>query len=212
MKAAEFALPKLSKILLVMKLVTSANFSIFLTIRRLFERALAYVGTDYLSYPLWDKYIEYEYTQQQWAYLASIYTRILENPNQQLDRYLTSAESRQTNQLCYISHCDANSLVNQITRVSLTPESSYIAKPAASWIDDFLVWMSPEAFGYQIPILIFSTVFNHLCAPTGRLCARTDLYLCYVVVLFVVADLLVAWCYLLASCGAVAAVCLLALQ
>ncbi|XP_056689038.1 uncharacterized protein [Spinacia oleracea] len=170
MKAAEFALPKLSKILLVMKLVTSANFSIFLTIRRLFERALAYVGTDYLSYPLWDKYIEYEYTQQQWAYLASIYTRILENPNQQLDRYLTSAESRQTNQLCYISHCDANSLVNQITRVSLTPESSYIAKPAASWIDDFLVWMSPEAFGYQIPILIFSTVFNRVDLISGVSC------------------------------------------
>ncbi|XP_021763301.1 pre-mRNA-processing factor 39-like isoform X1 [Chenopodium quinoa] len=60
------------------------------TVRRLFERALAYVGTDYLSYPLWDKYIEYEYTQQQWAHLASIYTRILENPNQQLDRYFSS--------------------------------------------------------------------------------------------------------------------------
>uniref|UniRef100_A0A803M969 Pre-mRNA-processing factor 39 n=1 Tax=Chenopodium quinoa TaxID=63459 RepID=A0A803M969_CHEQI len=63
------------------------------TVRRLFERALAYVGTDYLSYPLWDKYIEYEYTQQQWAHLASIYTRILENPNQQLDRYLTSSDT-----------------------------------------------------------------------------------------------------------------------
>ncbi|XP_057534022.1 pre-mRNA-processing factor 39-1 [Amaranthus tricolor] len=60
------------------------------TVRRLFERALAYVGTDYLSYPLWDKYIEYEYTQQQWERLAMIYTRILENPNQQLDRYFTS--------------------------------------------------------------------------------------------------------------------------
>lgn len=35
----------------------------------------------------------------------------------------------------------------QIARVSLTPESSYIAKPAASWLDDFLVWISPEAFG-----------------------------------------------------------------
>lgn len=29
----------------------------------------------------------------------------------------------------------------------MTPESSYIAKPAASWLDDFLVWISPEAFG-----------------------------------------------------------------
>ncbi|KAA8543419.1 hypothetical protein F0562_021086 [Nyssa sinensis] len=60
------------------------------TIRRLFERGLAYVGTDYLSFPLWDKYIEYEYTQQEWSRLAMIYTRILESPNQQLDRYFNS--------------------------------------------------------------------------------------------------------------------------
>ncbi|KAL3517738.1 hypothetical protein ACH5RR_020327 [Cinchona calisaya] len=57
------------------------------TIRRLFERGLAYVGTDYLSYPLWDKYFEYEYTQQDWSRVAMLYTRVLENPNQQLDRY-----------------------------------------------------------------------------------------------------------------------------
>ncbi|XP_062079656.1 pre-mRNA-processing factor 39-1 isoform X2 [Humulus lupulus] len=60
------------------------------TVRRFFERALAYVGTDYLSFPLWDKYIEYEYMQQDWSRLAMIYTRILENPNQQLDRYFNS--------------------------------------------------------------------------------------------------------------------------
>nr|KJB10035.1 hypothetical protein B456_001G181500 [Gossypium raimondii] len=60
------------------------------TIRRLFERGLAYVGTDYLSFPLWDKYIEYEYMHQEWSRLAAIYTRIFENPNQQLDRYFNS--------------------------------------------------------------------------------------------------------------------------
>ncbi|XP_022771327.1 uncharacterized protein LOC111314339 isoform X8 [Durio zibethinus] len=60
------------------------------TIRRLFERGLAYVGTDYLSFPLWDKYIEYEYMHQEWSRLAVIYTRILENPNQHLDRYFNS--------------------------------------------------------------------------------------------------------------------------
>ncbi|OVA14799.1 RNA-processing protein [Macleaya cordata] len=59
-------------------------------VRRLFERGLAYVGTDYLSYPLWDKFIEYEYSQQEWCHLAMIYTRILESPNQQLDRYFNS--------------------------------------------------------------------------------------------------------------------------
>ncbi|XP_006355885.1 pre-mRNA-processing factor 39 [Solanum tuberosum] len=57
------------------------------TIRRLFERGLVYVGTDYLSFPLWDKYLEYEYTQQAWSNVAAIYTQILQNPNQQLDRY-----------------------------------------------------------------------------------------------------------------------------
>lgn len=61
--------------------------------------------------------------------------------------YNYSSESRKTNQLCSISHCDSNSLLNEIARASLTPESSYIAKPAASWLDDFLVWISPEAFG-----------------------------------------------------------------
>lgn len=58
-----------------------------------------------------------------------------------------SSQSRQTNKLCSISGCDSNSLLNEISRASSIPESSYIAKPAASWLDDFLVWMSPEAFG-----------------------------------------------------------------
>ncbi|KAK4276452.1 hypothetical protein QN277_014600 [Acacia crassicarpa] len=61
--------------------------------------------------------------------------------------YNYSSESRHTNQLCSISHCDSDSLLNEIARASLIPESSYIAKPAASWLDDFLVWISPEAFG-----------------------------------------------------------------
>ncbi|KAH9654814.1 SSD domain-containing protein [Citrus sinensis] len=61
--------------------------------------------------------------------------------------YNYSSESRHTNQLCSISQCDSNSLLNEISRASSIPELSYIAKPAASWLDDFLVWTSPEAFG-----------------------------------------------------------------
>ncbi|WCJ44712.1 NPC intracellular cholesterol transporter 1 [Euphorbia peplus] len=61
--------------------------------------------------------------------------------------YNYSSESRHTNQLCSISKCDSDSLLNEIARESLTPKMSYIAKPAASWLDDFLVWISPEAFG-----------------------------------------------------------------
>ncbi|KAM0866686.1 hypothetical protein ACQ4PT_042470 [Festuca glaucescens] len=58
-----------------------------------------------------------------------------------------SSASENTNQICSINQCNSNSLLNEIARQSLSPETSYIAKPAASWLDDFLVWMSPEAFG-----------------------------------------------------------------
>ncbi|PPR89734.1 hypothetical protein GOBAR_AA30949 [Gossypium barbadense] len=61
--------------------------------------------------------------------------------------YNYSLESGDTNKLCSINRCDSNSLLNEISRASLVSESSYIAKPAASWLDDFLVWLSPEAFG-----------------------------------------------------------------
>uniref|UniRef100_A0A0D3DIR7 Suppressor of forked domain-containing protein n=2 Tax=Brassica oleracea var. oleracea TaxID=109376 RepID=A0A0D3DIR7_BRAOL len=73
------------------------------TIRSLFERAVVYVGTDFLSSPLWDKYIEYEHMQQDWSRLAMIYTRILENPIQNLDRYFSNfkelAETRPLSEL-----------------------------------------------------------------------------------------------------------------
>ncbi|CDY18203.1 BnaC05g02260D [Brassica napus] len=73
------------------------------TIRRLFERALVYVGTDFLSSPLWDKYIEYECMQQDWSRVANIYTKILENPIQNLDRYFANfkelAETRPLSEL-----------------------------------------------------------------------------------------------------------------
>ncbi|XP_078448414.1 uncharacterized protein LOC144716987 isoform X2 [Wolffia australiana] len=61
--------------------------------------------------------------------------------------YNYSLESNNTNLLCSISQCNPGSLLNEISRASLSPESTYIAKPAASWLDDFLVWISPEAFG-----------------------------------------------------------------
>eukprot|EP00252_Welwitschia_mirabilis_P020709 TRINITY_DN5121_c0_g1_i1.p1 TRINITY_DN5121_c0_g1~~TRINITY_DN5121_c0_g1_i1.p1 ORF type:complete len:1312 (-),score=235.79 TRINITY_DN5121_c0_g1_i1:193-4128(-) len=61
--------------------------------------------------------------------------------------YNYSLEANQTNLLCSISQCDPNSLVNEITRAASSPSSSYIATPPASWIDDFLVWVSPDAFG-----------------------------------------------------------------
>lgn len=58
-----------------------------------------------------------------------------------------SASSNQTNLLCSISQCSPKSLLNEISRAAVSPEKSYIAKSAASWLDDFLVWLSPDAFG-----------------------------------------------------------------
>eukprot|EP00246_Nothoceros_aenigmaticus_P007867 TRINITY_DN2206_c0_g2_i2.p1 TRINITY_DN2206_c0_g2~~TRINITY_DN2206_c0_g2_i2.p1 ORF type:complete len:724 (+),score=173.25 TRINITY_DN2206_c0_g2_i2:90-2261(+) len=58
--------------------------------RRLFERGLEYVGTDYLSHLLWDKYIDFEYSQEEFSRLALIYSRVLQIPLQQLDRYHAS--------------------------------------------------------------------------------------------------------------------------
>lgn len=59
---------------------------------RLFERGVSLVGTDYLSHLLWDKYIEFEYSQQEWSRLAQIYTRIVQIPLQHLDRYNTRSD------------------------------------------------------------------------------------------------------------------------
>ncbi|KAF2307137.1 hypothetical protein GH714_025041 [Hevea brasiliensis] len=73
------------------------------TIRRLFERGLAYVGTDYLSYPLWDKYIEYEEMHAQWGHVAMIYTRILEIPSKRLDDYFARTKNYQGSCCCCCS-------------------------------------------------------------------------------------------------------------
>lgn len=56
---------------------------------RILEQGVSFVGTDYLSHLLWDKFIEFEYSQLEWSRLAQIYTRILQIPLQHLDRYHT---------------------------------------------------------------------------------------------------------------------------
>lgn len=60
---------------------------------RLFERGVAYVGTDYLSHLLWDKYLEFEHYRSEWSRIAQIYTRILQIPLSYSDKYLARLES-----------------------------------------------------------------------------------------------------------------------
>ncbi|XP_038987503.1 pre-mRNA-processing factor 39-like isoform X1 [Phoenix dactylifera] len=59
-------------------------------IRRLYERGLSFVGKDYLCHLLWDKYIEFEYSQKQWSRLAHIYINTLRYPIKKLHSYYES--------------------------------------------------------------------------------------------------------------------------
>ncbi|KAJ0016764.1 hypothetical protein Pint_10077 [Pistacia integerrima] len=63
-------------------------------VRRLFKRALSFVGKDYLCHTLWDKYLEFEFSQQRWSSLAHIYIQTLRFPSKRLhnyyDRYIST--------------------------------------------------------------------------------------------------------------------------
>ncbi|XP_027345804.1 uncharacterized protein LOC113857797 isoform X2 [Abrus precatorius] len=59
-------------------------------IRRLFKRAISFVGKDYLCHILWDKYIHFEFSQQHWISLAHIYIQTLKFPTKKLHQYYDS--------------------------------------------------------------------------------------------------------------------------
>ncbi|KAI9127398.1 hypothetical protein K1719_001957 [Acacia pycnantha] len=59
-------------------------------IQRLFKRAISFVGKDYLCHTLWDKYIHFEFCQQQWISLARIYVQALRFPTKKLHQYYDS--------------------------------------------------------------------------------------------------------------------------
>jgi pre-mRNA-processing factor 39 len=55
--------------------------------RRIYERGVAYVGTDYNAHGLWDKYLGYEGYAGSSEHVAALYTRLLACPIKELDRY-----------------------------------------------------------------------------------------------------------------------------
>ncbi|KAI3741511.1 hypothetical protein L1987_59185 [Smallanthus sonchifolius] len=59
-------------------------------IRRIFERGLFFVGKDFLCHRLWDLYIRFELSQQQWSSLAHILIRALKFPTKSLHKYYDS--------------------------------------------------------------------------------------------------------------------------
>ncbi|KAL8113173.1 uncharacterized protein LOC141667685 isoform X2 [Apium graveolens] len=56
-------------------------------IRRLFKRGMSFVGKDYLCHTLWDKYIEFECSQNQWSSLLRILIQSLRFPTKKLHNY-----------------------------------------------------------------------------------------------------------------------------
>ncbi|CAL5214251.1 unnamed protein product [Lathyrus oleraceus] len=59
-------------------------------IQRLFKKAISFVGKDYLCHTLWDKYIHFAFSQQQWISLAHIYIQTLKFPTKKLHQYYDS--------------------------------------------------------------------------------------------------------------------------
>ncbi|KAK1420319.1 hypothetical protein QVD17_21824 [Tagetes erecta] len=59
-------------------------------VRRIFERGLSSVGKDFLCHRLWDLYIRFELSQQQWSSLAHILIRALKFPTKSLHKYYDS--------------------------------------------------------------------------------------------------------------------------
>ena len=55
--------------------------------KSLFERAITTVGDDYLASTLWDKYIEFEESQEEYARVLQLYTRVLSIPLKSLQQY-----------------------------------------------------------------------------------------------------------------------------
>ncbi|KAJ9524287.1 hypothetical protein QJQ45_008511 [Haematococcus lacustris] len=62
-------------------------------VRGIYERALAYCGSDYVAHSLWDKYIHYEEEQGSAQHVASLYSRALNHPLRELPRYFTSLQA-----------------------------------------------------------------------------------------------------------------------
>lgn len=53
----------------------------------LFERAIEAVGDDFLAQTLWDKFIEFELSQEEYLNVSKLYKRVMAVPVRDLDRY-----------------------------------------------------------------------------------------------------------------------------
>ncbi|GIL73679.1 hypothetical protein Vretifemale_3814, partial [Volvox reticuliferus] len=52
--------------------------------------------------------------------------------------------ARQVERVCAVSGCDQDSLLNRVSAAARDPGRSFISAAAASWLDDFMSWLSPD--------------------------------------------------------------------
>ncbi|XP_044760492.1 NPC intracellular cholesterol transporter 1 isoform X1 [Coccinella septempunctata] len=57
-----------------------------------------------------------------------------------LKKGLNFTEDKTQNAICGGMYCDTDSLITQLFVASKIPETTYIAKPSSSWLDDYLDW------------------------------------------------------------------------
>jgi Niemann-Pick C1 protein len=53
---------------------------------------------------------------------------------------LNYSDTKAQNAICGGQYCDLDSLITQVFEASKIPESSYIARPSSSWLDDYIDW------------------------------------------------------------------------
>eukprot|EP01104_Vermistella_antarctica_P010870 TRINITY_DN2945_c0_g1_i2.p1 TRINITY_DN2945_c0_g1~~TRINITY_DN2945_c0_g1_i2.p1 ORF type:complete len:392 (-),score=122.31 TRINITY_DN2945_c0_g1_i2:94-1269(-) len=82
-------------------------------IRALFERALAAVGSDWDSHQLWDKYIEFETSQEEQSNVIALHKRAIAHPLGQAVKYWTALTS-------LVSSTDAATLLTEEETADLT--------------------------------------------------------------------------------------------
>ncbi|XP_009765976.1 uncharacterized protein LOC107789835 isoform X2 [Nicotiana tabacum] len=66
-------------------------------IRRLFTKGISLVGKDYFCHVLWDKYMSFEFSQEQWGFLALVYVQALRFPTKKLHKYYENFKKFVTN-------------------------------------------------------------------------------------------------------------------
>jgi pre-mRNA-processing factor 39 len=102
-------------------------------IRNVFERAISRVGYDYLAAPLWDQYINFEISQDEYKNVSQIYSRLIRVPLPDHARYFTQ----------YQQHMAGKSITDLATPEELE-KLRQISPSETSQLQTFMSWKEQE--------------------------------------------------------------------